>query len=311
MKGKILVTDTLFILPEHEKVIQDAGYEIERLDTPTASEELLIEHISGKAGYILGGIEKVTDGVIDAADALKVIAFTGTDFRGFIPGYQRAMSRGIAITAAPGANAFAVAEYTITLVLAMTRNIFELGRTGTKKFQTTGSLNECVVGIVGMGNIGMRVARSLSALGAKEILYYSRTQRPDAEKASGARFVSLEQLLSESDIVTLHVSKEAGEGFIGKDQLALMKDGALLVNCGFTGGVEVDSLYEELKSGRLRAAQDEPGDERFNGLPLSACFNSNSHTAYNTFEANRTASDLATTSLLNILETGKDQYRVN
>lgn len=311
MKGTILITDSLFIFPEHEKMLRDAGYKIERLDTPTATEAQLIEHIPRKVGYILGGVEKVTDNVIDAADALKAIIFTGADWLNFIPGHERATERGIAIANTPGANAYAVAELTITMILAMTRNIFELGRTGTKKFETTGSLNECTIGIVGMGTIGSRVARILHAMGAKEILYYSRKQKPDVEQQTGARFVDLETLLAQSDIVTLHASKEAGAGFIGKKQLATMKDGALLVNCGFTGGVDADALYAELKTGRIRAAQDDPVDERFTTLPLSIWFSSNAHTAYNTHQANKAASDMAITSLLNLLSTGSDQYKVN
>lgn len=311
MKGKILITDTLFIFPEHEQQLTDAGYEIERLDTPTATEAQLIEHLQGKVGYVLGGIEKVTDSVIDAVHELKAIVFTGADWRNMIPGHVRATEKGIAIANAPGANAHAVAEYTITLILAMTRNIFELGRTGTKKFETANSLNQLTVGIVGMGTIGALVARALHALGAKEIIYYSREQKLEVEQATGATFVRMDELLERSDIVSLHASKEAGAGYMGKEQLAKMKDGALLINCGFTGGIDKDSLYEELLSGRIRAAQDDPMDERFDTLPLSVWFNSNSHMAYNTFEATKTASDMATESLLNLLATGMDKHKVN
>jgi glyoxylate reductase len=311
MKGKILITDSLFIFPEHEQQLADAGYEIERLDIPAATEEQLTQHLSGKVGYVLGGIEKVTDKVIEAAGDLKVIVFTGADWINFIPGHEKATERGIAIANTPGANAYAVAEYTITLILAMTRNIFELGRTGQTKFQTTDSLNQLTVGIIGMGTIGSRVARILKALGAKDIVYYSREQKPEIEKETGACFVSQEELLSRSDIVTLHASKEAGTGFIGKEELSKMKDGSLLVNCGFTGGVDADALYAELQSGRIRAAQDDPMDDRFSLLPLSVWFNSNSHTAYNTHEANKTASDMAVKSLLNLLATGEDEHRVN
>ena len=56
MKGTILVTDNLFIFPEHEAKLREAGYEIERLDKPEATEEELIEAVKGKVGYILGGI---------------------------------------------------------------------------------------------------------------------------------------------------------------------------------------------------------------------------------------------------------------
>lgn len=311
MKGKILITDSLFIFPEHERLLADAGYETERLNAPEATEEQLIEKISGKVGYILGGIEKVSDNVINAADQLQVIAFTGADWINFIPGYVRATERGIAIVNTPGANAYAVSEYTITLILAMIRNIFELGRTGTKKFETTRSLNQMTVGIIGMGTIGSRVARILHFLGVKELLYYSRVQKPEVEKETGVRFVSMDDLLAQADVVSLHASKEAGAGFIRKEQLAKMRDGTILINCGFTGGVDADSLYAELQTGRLRAAQDDPVDVRFNTLPLSVWFCSNSHTAYNTQEANRAASDMAVASLLNILATGADKYKVN
>ncbi|MEK7549780.1 MAG: D-isomer specific 2-hydroxyacid dehydrogenase family protein [Patescibacteria group bacterium] len=308
MKGKILVTDSLFIFDEHVKILEGSGYEVERLDKPDASEEELVQAIQGKTGYILGGIEKVTEKVIDAADELKVIVFTGADARAFIPGFEKAKEKGITIVNAPGANSYAVAEYTLTLILAMTRNIFELGRTGEKKFQTTKSLKDLAVGIVGMGNIGSLMAENLHSLGVKEILYFSRSRQLEIEAKTGAKFVTLEELLSQCDIVTLHASKEAGDGFIGKEELVKMKDGSLLVNCGFTGGVDADALFEELQTGRLRAAQDDPMDKRFNTLPLSTWFHSNSHTAYNTNEANKRASDMATQSLLNILETGEDQY---
>ena len=75
---KLLITDSLFIFPEHEKRLQDAGFEITRLDNPEATEAELIEAIKGKDAYILGGIEKVTAPVIAAADQLKIIALTGT-----------------------------------------------------------------------------------------------------------------------------------------------------------------------------------------------------------------------------------------
>lgn len=311
MKGTILITDSLFIFPEHEERIRAAGYEIERLDTPEATEDELVEKIKGKTGYILGGIEKVTDRVIAAADELKVISFTGADAYGFIPGFKMATDKGIAITTTPGANSYAVAEYTISLILSMTRNLFELGRTGDKKFQTTRSLKELTVGVVGMGHIGLKVTESLQALGVRKILYTNRTRKTEVEKRTGAEFVSLEELLMQSDIVTLHVSKEIGEGFIGKSELSKMKDKTLLVNCGFMGGIDRQALLPELLSGRLRAAEDGPYFEAFSGLPLSVWYCSNAHTAYNTFEANRVASDMATVSLLSILETGQDKFKIN
>lgn len=121
----------------------------------------------------------------------------------------------------------------------------------------------------------------------------------------------LQTLLETSDIVSLHFSKEAGAGFIDEKKLALMKDGALLVNCGFTGAINNDALYIELKSGQLRAVQDYPVGPEFNELPLSTWFSSNSHTVFNTHQANLKASDMATESILNLLSKGEDKYKVN
>ena len=162
-----------------------------------------------------------------------------------------------------------------------------------------------------MGIIGTRVACLLKAFGVKEIIYYSRERKPEIEKEVGARFVNMDDLLFQSDVVTLHASKEAGAGYIGKEELAKMKDGAILIDCGFMGGVDADALFAELSAGRLRAAQDDAVDDRYKSLPLNIWFGSNSHTAFNTEEANKTASDMAVKSLLSLLETGSDPYKVN
>lgn len=304
---KILITDSLFIFKEHEEKLRAAGYDIERLDKPNASEEELIQAVKGKEGYILGGIEKVTDKVINAADQLKAIAFTGTDHVAFIPGHTLATKKGICISTTPAANAYAVAEYTIAIILSMTRDVFDLTRVGEKKFGTTTSLKDLTVGIVGMGVIGKRVTSMLNGLGVKKILYYSPHQKNDVR----AEYTTMEKVFTESDIVSLHASTAAGFGFIDKSTLSLMKDNSLIVNCSFTGAMNAEDLYVELQSGRLRAFQDDPINERFDTLPTYNWMCSNMHTAYNTEEANRVASDMATTSLLNLLKTGTDTYKVN
>lgn len=81
MNGKILITDTLFIFDTHLKQLELAGYEIERLSKPDATEDELCQAVKGKVGYILGGIEKITGKVIESADKLKVIVFTGSGYQ--------------------------------------------------------------------------------------------------------------------------------------------------------------------------------------------------------------------------------------
>ena len=308
----ILITDSLFIFPEHEQKLKDAGFAIERLDKPQATEDELIEALKGKQGYILGGIEKVTDKVIASTDMLEAICFTGSDWQYFIPGYELATKKGIAIANCPGANSHAVAEYAMSLMLAMTREIFNLGRTGTKTFKTTKSLQGSTVGIVGMGHIGEKMARILKTFGVQEVLYFSRTRKENLEKEIGMTYVSMEELLKQSDVVTLHTPKQAGKGYFTKEYLKMMKDGALLVDCSFGGSVDMDALHDELANGRLRAAFDSGShDEKFKQLPLSTWYVSNSSTAFNTAYANQVASDMATESMINLLSGRNDQYKVN
>ena len=306
MSKKILVTDRLFIFDEHIKQLEAAGYEVERLDKPNASEDELRKAVKGKVGYILGGIEKVTDKVIESADQLKAIIFTGTAWKGFVLGHELATKRGIAIANAPHANAGTVAEWAFAGALAMTRNLFSLGRTGDKTFQTTHSLNELRVGIVGLGHIGSRLAELFYSAGAKEIVYWSHS-----EKQSSFKHLELNELLKQSDIVCFCVSVDAGHGWLDKEKVALLKDGALLT-CLTDDVLNEDDLLKELEGGKIRAFLDwTPKDEGYKSLPLDVFFCSNESTAYNTHAANKLASDWATQSLLNLLSNGKDQYLVN
>ncbi len=121
MRKTILITDTLFIAPEHEAKLRDAGFEIKRDPNPRLTEDQLIKAIHGVDGYIIGGTETITQRVLEAADKLKVIAFTGTDWAHFVPAHEIAKQKGIVITNTPGASTAAVAEYTLLLLLMMLR----------------------------------------------------------------------------------------------------------------------------------------------------------------------------------------------
>lgn len=313
-ENEILVTHTLFISKENEKALQDAGFRIRRLENSKVSEEELCREIKGKVGYILGGIEEVTPKVIGSADKLRAIAFTGTDYKHYITAWQQCMAKGIKITSVPGANAAAVAEYTITLILATVRRIFDLGRTGTTRFKTTKGLNELVVGVVGLGNVGKNVgklvAHLIKGMGAKDILYHSRTRDHATERELGIKYVSLQELLKRSDIVTFHVPTSVGRNFIGARELGMMKDNSIIINTAFAKLVDFEALHREIKSGRLLAAFDEPPEGEYSDLPVGRFFCSNVATAYNTESAITTVSNMATSSIINVLKTGKDAHLV-
>jgi D-3-phosphoglycerate dehydrogenase len=308
MKGKILVTDSLFIGPEHEKVITDAGYEIERLDKPEATEEELIAAVPGKVGYILGGIEEVTQKVIDAADQLKAIVFTGIGYKEFITAWEYAKSKNVAIANTPDAPTHAVAEWAITVALAMNRGIFELGPTGDKRFLTTKGLEGQRIGIIGLGRIGKHIAEMLAPFRTASISYWSKHRQDE----SSFVYQELDTLLAGSDIIFLCVSKDAGDNFIGEKELARMKEGALIIMFGRAELVNEPALLKELQGGRIRAASDNTGkDKAFKELPLSHWFRFSASNAFNTSTELKLTSDTATKSLLNLLETGKDEFKVN
>ena len=311
MSGTILVTDTLFIGPEHVQALNQAGYEVVRLEESSATEEELISNIQGKVGYILGGTEKVTPAVIQAADQLKAIVFTGTDWQSFIPGYDHATQKGIFIANAPGANAYSVAEYTVMLILLMLRRGLELGSTGTTKFLTTGSVIDARVGLIGMGRIAELTARMLVGLGATDVVYWSRQAKPQLAEELGIRFMPLEELVQTADVISTHTPESAGE-ILTAELLKTTKEGVVLINTGSRETYSLDGLHDLLYDQKARAAFDFPiEDPRFDELTADYWFYSNGQTAYNTFEANKIASDMATQSMLNLLATGNDDYRVN
>ncbi len=306
----ILITDSLFIQPEHEQKLKDAGFEIARLDKPEATEEELVEAIKGKHGYILGGIEKLTDRIIDAADQLEAIVFTGIGYKDFIPNHEYVTKKGIAIGNTPDAPTHAVAEWAVTMALAMNRNIFDLGRAGTKKFMTSKGIQNQKVGIIGLGRIGKEIASMLQAFKPESISYFSRNRHPDAENSLGLNYKDMNRLLSESDIIFLCVSKDAGKHFIGKNELHVMKRGALLVTFMAEGIIDDEALLEALSSGKIRIASDHPiaGSD---SIPMSICYPFNASSAFNTESELKLCSDIATETMINLLNTKDNVNRVN
>lgn len=291
--------------------MQEIGLQVERLDQHQASEEDLIEALQGKIGYIVGGSEDITANVIEQATELKAIALTHDDWQAAIPAYAEATQKGILISNAPGANAYSVAEYTLMLILMMLRRPLELGSTGTTKGQTTGSVVDARIGIIGMGKIGEMVARMLVGIGATDVVYWSRQAKPELHNELGIRYIPLEELVETADVITTHTPSSAGE-ILTENLLHATKQGVALINCGSTKTYNNDGLYDLLIDQKARAAFDFPINEhRFEKLTADTWFYSNTWNGYNTEEAAYLASDMATQSLINLLTTGTDDYRVN
>ena len=219
---KVLVTDKLFIFDQHRALLQ-ANFELKPL-LMDSSEAALCKALADVDGYILGGMEKVTTAVLDAAPKLKAIAFTGTGYKEAIPAYEEATRRKIKISNAPGANADAVARFTIGQILSVTRRWPEVWAP-MKPFERYGVLHEygtvfdaeeMTVAVIGFGPIGQKVAAHLKMLGFNVIL---GSDRP-LDQTNGFEAMSVADAVKRADVVTLHVSKGRGDGVLNASMIA-------------------------------------------------------------------------------------------
>jgi phosphoglycerate dehydrogenase-like enzyme len=308
----ILVTGDV-LSRRNEEQLESTGFDVERLSCRPTVEDELIAAINESTGYILGGSETVTEKVLENANTLRAIVYTSTSYRLYIPAYETATRHGIAIANCPGGDAAATAEYALTLILAMMRNIFDVGRTGNlTEFQAC-SIDALRVGIVGLGAIGTNLAVLLERLGVGELCYYSRTRREALESALRIQYRHKNELLSSCNVITVHTPRTAGV-ILNEQELACIPKGGLVVNVSYPEAVETRSLIKEIESGRLRAAFDFPPNDDYReacAIPPSRFFWSNDYAGYNTTSAARVIGDMATASMINLLTKGTDRHLVN
>jgi D-3-phosphoglycerate dehydrogenase / 2-oxoglutarate reductase len=217
---------------------------------------------------------KVPARVMDASRNLKVIAKHGVGIDTIDS--QAAAARGIAVKAAVGANADAVAEHTWALIFDCAKGISHLNARmhkghWDKATHKSLELKGKTLGLVGLGAIGQRVANVAMALGMRVIAY-----DPYAAKApTGITVCELATVVAESDVLSLHCPlTPQNRNMIDRDVLARMRDGAILVNTARGGLVDEAAILDAIKSGKLRAAgldsfQTEPMEalHMFHGVP--------------------------------------------
>ncbi|MGX9571544.1 2-hydroxyacid dehydrogenase [Mesorhizobium sp. f-mel] len=175
-----------------------------------------------------------------------------------------AKAHGITVVNVPGRNASAVAEFTIGAILAETR-LIRVGHEALRKGEWRGDLyradrtgrelNEMTVGVIGYGNIGTKVVRLLRAFGCRILVTDPYVQLSAEDRNAGVELVALDDLLSRSDVVTLHprVTEETRR-LINKDTIARMKPGVIFVNTARGPLVDYDALYDALVSGHIGSA---------------------------------------------------------
>ena len=245
---------------------------------------LLTEHgtpegllaLAPEADAILSYQAGITPEIISAAPALKLIQKQGLNCKNI--DVAAATRRGVRVAALPLMRSITVAEHALALLLACARKVVpghqavtgavyrEMGLTpivtsqqdyrgNWARIEGIAELYQTTAGIVGMGDIGMEIARRCRAFGMT-VVYHQRTPHPPALEASlGIRYLPLGELLAASDYVVLVIPHTPeSEGIIGARELARMKRTAILVNVGRGGLIDEEALAEALRERRIAMA---------------------------------------------------------
>lgn len=244
-------------------VLEDAGFEV--VGNPTErllTGQELKDFVKGADAIYCLILDHITKEVIEAAgENLKIIANFGVGFDNI--DMEAAKKRGILITNTPSElSAQAVAEFTVALIFTVLKRIVE-GDEFNRKGHFGGwkpeiflgeNLEGKTLGIVGLGQIGSLVAKIVQSLGLR-VIYNKRNRNVEAEKKLGIEYMTLENLLREADIVSLHVplTKET-EYLINSERLRMMKKGAYLINTSRGKIVDEAALVEALRSGHIKGA---------------------------------------------------------
>jgi D-3-phosphoglycerate dehydrogenase len=254
---KVLITPMTLagIDSPYQGVLRDAGFELvfpKRAFLLTEQE--LLDVLPGICGVIAGS-EPYTPRVLSANPALRVIARAGVGYDAV--NVPAATERGVVVAIAPGTNQESVAEHTFALILALAKDVpsqHAAIRAGGWPRRPNLPLRGRTLGIAGLGRIGKAVAERGSAFRMRLIAYEPYPDRAFA-KRFGVELVSFEQLLAESDFLSLHLPlTEQSRHLMDKKTLFRMKPTAYLVNTARGGLVCEADLCEALETGRIAGA---------------------------------------------------------
>ncbi|MEP6481261.1 MAG: phosphoglycerate dehydrogenase [Rhodoglobus sp.] len=217
----------------------------------------LLAALSDASAVLIRSATKMDEEAIAAAPALKVIARAGVGLDNV--DIKAATTAGVMVVNAPTSNIISAAELTIGHILSLARHIpaahGSLSQGQWKRSKYTGvELYEKTIGIIGLGRIGALITTRMQAFGTK-IVAYDPYVTPARAQQLGVTLLSLEELLAQSDFVTIHMPRTPETtGMISTDQFALMKPTAFIVNVARGGLIDETALYTALKSGRIAGA---------------------------------------------------------
>ncbi|WP_127020918.1 phosphoglycerate dehydrogenase [Flagellimonas beolgyonensis] len=313
---KILLLENVH--PAAFENLSEEGFSVE-LVKHSLTEDELIEKIKGV--HVLGIRSKtqVTQKVLDAANKLMVIGAFCIGTTQIDLEYSK--KKGVVVFNAPYSNTRSVVELAVGEIIMLMRSIFprsseihngEWNKTATNSREVRGKN----LGIVGYGNIGKQMSVLAEAIGMR-VYYYDVADQ--LALGNAVKCNTLEDLLSVSDVVTLHVDdNKANKNFIGEREINQMRDGALLINLSRGFVVDIDALANALKSGKLGGAAVDvfPVEPRSNGefeTPLQGLNNVilTPHIGGSTEEAQRDIADFVPNKIMDYINSGNTVDAVN
>lgn len=316
MKKKVALMTrhhSTLICEEARKMLLDAGFEIVSNDTGRILSREEQKELIRDVYAIIAGTEKYDREMLEGCDQLKVMTRFGVGTDNF--DLQAMRDMGIQVGVITNSNA--VAEFALTLILAAMKNLPRYDsavRHGKWSRFPMRELGGKTVGLVGFGRIGRRLAELLSGFNVT-ILAYDPFMNEEAAKERGVVPVSFDELLGQSDVVSLHLphSKETNH-MMNAETIGKMKDGAYLLNTSRGTLVDENALYEALINGKLSGAaldvyEQEPVTE---DNPLFKLENNvlAPHVSALTYETNYNGGIICAESIIRVLNGGKPVYPV-
>ncbi len=259
LRPRVFVTRRFF--PEALEVLTDAAdTEVWPDDEPPTTEQLL-EKVVEADGILTNIMDRIDADVFQAAHRLKVVSQLGVGVDNI--DVAEATRRGVLVGNTPGVLAKATADIAFGLLMSAARRISEGDRwlrAGNWKMQyhpmvwLGAEVHGATLGIVGMGQIGVEMAKRARGFDMR-VIYYSRTRKMELESQLGMEYFEPSDLLSTADFVTLHIPLTLEtRHFIGERELQLMKPTAILINAARGAVVDSQALYTALKEGWISGA---------------------------------------------------------
>jgi glyoxylate reductase len=293
------------------KLLRDAGdVRLWEGDRPPSRDELL--ELARDADGILSLLTDPIDGeLLDTLTSVRVVSNFAVGFDNIdVPACTE---RGVAACITPDVLTDTTADFAFALLLSVARRVHEsassVPRGEWKTWEPLGFIGQDVfgstIGIIGMGRIGLAVAKRATGFGMT-ILYSDMSRNEDAERDTGARKVDIDQLLRDSDFVSVHTPlTEETRHLIGAKQLAIMKPTSVLINTARGPVVDTDALVDALESGEIWAAgldvtdpEPLPADHPLLGHPRTIVA---PHIASATRDTRDSMARLAATNLIAVL----------